>query len=211
MLAACTTQEQRTILTLARIGGLRSSEIFGLKWADVRWNINLLWTKSPKTEHHENKKGRFVPLWEPIRKELEAFYFCDDADGTDDRVFKNRNAMSNLRTRFDKIRIRAGLLPILKFFTNCRASRSTEVFTKYGPILESKWIGHSTGVAMRYYAQVRDVDIESAMREFAATAPKVPSNEKGDTFSEPKIGCPVFYGVSGQSRGDTIGDSKDWN
>ena len=72
----------------------------------------------------------------------------------------------NLRTRFDKIQIRAGLVPIPKFFTNCRASRSTEVFEKYGAFLESQWIGHSHAVAMRHYFQVRDVDFQSALGEY---------------------------------------------
>ena len=163
LLAACTTQEQRTILTLARIGGLRiPSEITTLTWDDVNWEKHRLWIKSPKTEHHEDKKGRWVPLWEPIRRELEALYFVDDADGKDDRVFKNRGATSNLRTRFEKIQKRAGLTPIPKFFTNCRSTRSTEVYNEYGALKESMWIGHSTKIAERHYLQLRDEDYVAA-------------------------------------------------
>jgi len=172
ILAACRTQEQRAILTLARIGGLRiPSEIANLTWSDILWEIGKIWIKSPKTEHHEGKAGRFVPLWEPIRKELDALYFADEPDGKDDRVFRNRNVKSNLRTRFEKIQIRAGLVPIEKFFTNCRSSRSTEVLEKYGPYLESQWIGHSQAVAMRHYYQVRNADFITALQEGFGSKP----------------------------------------
>ena len=98
ILAACRTKEQRAILVLARIGGLRiPSEIANLTWADILWDIGRIWIKSPKTENYEGKAGRFVPLWAPIRKELEALFFAEEADGKDDRVFRNRTATSNLR------------------------------------------------------------------------------------------------------------------
>jgi integrase len=182
ILTACRTQEQRAILVLARIGGLRiPSEISTLTWSDVLWDIGKIWVTSPKTEHHTGKAGRFIPLWEPIRRELEALFFADEPDGKDDRVFRNRNSSSNLRTRFCKIQIRAGIVPMDKFFTNCRASRSTEVFESYGAHLESQWIGHSQAVAMRHYYQVRDVDYQAALEEKFESKPpmQVPSEITG--------------------------------
>ena len=191
--SACRTKEQRAILTLARIGGLRiPSEIANLTWADVLWDIGKIWIKSPKTEHHKGKAGRFVPLWEPIRRELEALFFEEDADGKDDRVFRKRDSSSNLRTRFEKIQIRAGLVPIDKFFTNCRASRSSEVEEKYGSIKESLWIGHSEAVAKRHYRRIPDADYKTALLENFEPKPlSVPSSEIGDTFleSKPKVPC----------------------
>jgi len=184
MLATCRTQEQRAILALARIGGLRiPSELAGLTWADILWDIGKIWIQSPKTERHEGREGRFVPLWEPIRKELEALYFADEPDGKDDRIFRNRNSSSNLRTRFDKIQIRAGIVPIVRFFTNCRASRSTEVFEKYGAFLESQWIGHTQAVAMRHYYQVRDNDFRQALEENFESKP--PTQKPGNIPSTP--------------------------
>jgi len=184
ILAACRTQEQRAVLVLVRIGGLRiPSEIANLTWADVLWDIGRIWIKSPKTEHYEGKKGRFVPLWEPMRRELEALYFADEPDGKDDRVFRNRTATSNLRTRFEKIQIRAGIVPIVKFFTNCRASRSTEVYEKYGAIKESLWIGHSQAVARRHYHQVPDADFEVALLENFESKP--PMQKTGQITGTP--------------------------
>ena len=195
MLMACTTPEQRTILALARIGGLRvPSEVAELTWSDIRWDIGRIWIKSPKTEHHEGKKGRFVPLWESIRRELEALYFANEPDGKNDRVFRNRKATNNPRTRFEKIQIRAGIVPIQKFFTNCRASRSTEVFDRYGAICESAWIGHSQAVARRHYYMVRDEDYQTAMGEFGQ--PNAVTPKKLDTFLEVKTESPLFSNAS---------------
>ena len=209
ILAACRTPEQRAILALARIGGLRiPSEIANLTWADILWDIGKIWIKSPKTEHYEGKKGRFVPLWGPIRKELEALFFTEEADGKDDRVFRNRNVRSNLRTRFEKIQIRAGIVPIVKFFTNCRASRSTEVYEKYGAIKESLWIGHSQAVARRHYHQVPDDDFRAALLEnFELKSPSIPNGENDDTFSRSKLESPVFCSVRGQNFDDTFDDT----
>jgi len=55
--------------------------------------------------------------------------------------------------------------PIDSFFTNCRSSRSTDVDAKYDARLESKWIWHSEAIARHHYHQVRDIDIQKALKE----------------------------------------------
>lgn len=173
LLVECRTQEQRTILAFARIGGLRiPSEIARLTWADVLWERDRFFVESPKTERYKGKEGRFVPLFPELRKELEKLYFADEATGRDDRVFPNRRSDSNLRSLFEDVQKRAGIVPIDKFFINCRASRSTEVFDEYGAFLESQWIGHSTQVAMRHYCQVRDIDFAAAAGKDRPENPK---------------------------------------
>ena len=72
---------------------------------------------------------------------------------------------TKLWTRFEKIQKLAGLVPIDKFFTNCRSSRSTEVYNEYGALKESLWIGHSTKVAERHYLQLRDEDYIAAVSQ----------------------------------------------
>ena len=211
ILLACRTQEQRAILVLARIGGLRiPSEIANLTWSDILWDIGRIWIKSPKTEHHEGKEGRFVPLWEPMRRELEALYFADEPDGKDDRIFRNRSVSSNLRTRFEKIQIRAGIVPIVKFFTNCRASRSTEVFEEYGAIKESAWIGHTQTVAKRHYYNLKDADYSAALSEkFESKTPNIPKGDFDDTFPRPKNKSPLICSVTSENFDDTFDDTLD--
>jgi len=70
LLAAYPNQEWRTIIALARIGGLRCpSELRQLRWKDVlqdRFTVH-----SPKTEHHAGQDKRVVPLFPELRMELE--------------------------------------------------------------------------------------------------------------------------------------------
>jgi len=132
-----------------------------------------------------------------MRRELEALYFEDDADGKDDRVFRKRNASSNLRTRFEKIQIRAGIEPIDKFFTNCRASRSSEVEETYGSIKESLWIGHSEAVARRHYRRIPDDDYKAALLEDFESKP--PMQKIGQITGAP----PCAESVEAQELRDT--------
>jgi integrase len=51
LLDACPNQEWRTIIALARIGGLRcASELQQFRWSDVHWTENRFLVRSPKTE-----------------------------------------------------------------------------------------------------------------------------------------------------------------
>jgi len=55
LLEACPNQEWRTIIALARIGGLRCpSELQRLRWSDVDWEQNRFTVHSPKTEREHS-------------------------------------------------------------------------------------------------------------------------------------------------------------
>jgi integrase len=109
VLAACPDAEWRLIVALARFGGLRCpSEHYALKWPDIDWERNRMTVTSPKTEHHEGKGSRVVPIFPELRPHLEGAF--DSAEpGTVHVIARHRNA--NLRTRFEKIIKRAGLTP----------------------------------------------------------------------------------------------------
>ncbi len=78
VLGACPDWQWRLIFALSRFGGLRCpSEHMGLRWIDV----DLLGGKfkptpamlvhSPKTEHHDGKESRVVPIFPELRPYLE--------------------------------------------------------------------------------------------------------------------------------------------
>jgi integrase len=72
VLDACPDAEWRLLVALSRFGGLRCpSEHLSLTWADVDWEHDRFWVRSPKTEHHEGKEGRWVPLFPELRPYLE--------------------------------------------------------------------------------------------------------------------------------------------
>ena len=69
-----------------------------------------------------------------------------------------RSPDQNLRTTFEKIIKRAGLVPWSRLFQNLRASRETELMAKH----VASWIGDSVPVAMRHYAMATDESFQAA-------------------------------------------------
>ncbi len=116
VLDACPNHHWRTIIALARFGGLRNpSETLSLRWQGIDWDASRIVVTSSKTEHHAGKASRTIPLFpelRPILAEVDlvpegAFYVVDE---------KYRQAAmgaggwmnANLRTTFQKIVTRAG-------------------------------------------------------------------------------------------------------
>ena len=64
--------EWRLMIALARYGGLRTpSETLSLKWTEIDWQRERIRVTSPKTEHHEGRDTRQIPVFpelvEPLR------------------------------------------------------------------------------------------------------------------------------------------------
>ncbi len=167
LLDACPCGDWRTIIALARIGGLRCpSEVLRLRWTDINWEKSRFYVRSPKTEHHEGKEGRLVPLFPRLREELRSLFESEASEGSEFVITRYRDPeRTNLGTQFGRIVQMAGIEPFRKPFTNMRASRSTEIYSEFGAFLESKWIGHSSRVAKEHYLQVREIDFQLAARE----------------------------------------------
>jgi integrase len=163
LLEACPNQEWRTIVALARIGGLRCpSELKRLRWSDIDWAKNQFLVRSPKTEHHENHRQRIVPLFAELRKELKQHL---DESGDNEFVIQGYQGTSwGLRQVFDTIACNAGL-EIIWPFVNMRRSRSNEVLRKFGPVKESLWIGHSMETMKKHYFQLEEGDFTEACAE----------------------------------------------
>ena len=155
LLEACPSQEWRTIIALARIGGLRCpSELKQLKWTDIDWSGNRFVVRSPKTEHHEGQDQRIVPLFPELRVELEKH--CSPDSEFVIQGFQGTSWV--LYGLFQKIADKAGLGTIISPFINMRRSRSNEVLRKHGSQLESLWIGHSEKVMEEHYFDLEDED-----------------------------------------------------
>lgn len=67
----CPDAEWRLIVALSRFAGLRiPSEALTLRRSDIDWNAGRVTIHSPKTEHHEGKATRVIPLFPEIRQYL---------------------------------------------------------------------------------------------------------------------------------------------
>lgn len=62
---ACPDAQWKLLFALSRYGGLRCpSEHLALKWSDVDWEHSRIRVTCSKTEHHEGRGERFVPIFQ---------------------------------------------------------------------------------------------------------------------------------------------------
>src|SRR5690606_26520082 len=75
VLDACPDAQWRLLFALSRFGGLRCpSEHLALTWADINWADGRMRVRSAKTEHHDGKGERWIPLFPELRPYLEAVW-----------------------------------------------------------------------------------------------------------------------------------------
>jgi len=73
VIAACPDSQWKLLFALSRYGGLRCpSEHLLLRWGDIDWTAGRITVRSPKTEHHEGKAERVMPLFPELLPYLEA-------------------------------------------------------------------------------------------------------------------------------------------
>lgn len=165
VLDACPDAEWRLLFALCRFGGLRCpSEPLALRWGDVDWERGRLRVPSPKTEHHDGKGYRWIPVFPELRPHLDAA-FDAAKPGTEHVITRYRDANANLRTQFNRIVRKAGLEPWQKPFQNLRSTRETELSETFPMHVVCAWIGNSEAVAKKHYLQVTDEHFERASGE----------------------------------------------
>jgi integrase len=156
VLDACPDAEWRLLFALSRFGGLRCpSEHLALEWADVDWERGRFRVRSPKTEHHEGKGERWVPIFPELRPYLEeAFELAPE--GAVYVIGRWRDTNKNLRTQLRRILRRAGVAPWPRLFHNLRASRETELAAEYPLHVVCAWVGNTERIAAKHYLQVTE-------------------------------------------------------
>jgi len=177
ILDKCPDHHWRSIVALARYGGLRCpSEVLSLRWVDIDWAAETITVQSPKTAHHAGKETRIIPLWPQLREHLDAAFFAPERDASpyvvDERfrqaaIGKDGNWRNvNLRTTFEKIVARAGVPKYPRIFHSLRASRQTELAETEPAFRVCAWLGNSEDVARdHYYLTSADQAKESIERE----------------------------------------------
>ncbi len=165
VLDACPDALWRLLFALSRFGGLRCpSEHLALRWGDVDWERGRITIHSPKTEHHDGKESRVIPLFPELRSHLEAVW--EQAEpGTEFVVTRYRDAAKNFRTRLERIIRRSGLTPWPKLFQNLRSTCQTELAERFPAHAVCQWIGNSQAVAREHYLQVTDEHFQKALQE----------------------------------------------
>ncbi len=165
--------EWRLILALARFGGLRTpSEPLSIKWGHIDWELGRITVTSPKTEHHEGRESRVIPMFPELRPYLEACWEAAE-EGAEYIIAKHRPKSvrngdgwknANLRTMLAKVFKRAGLELPPKPWNNLRASRATELAEQYPGHVAAAWLGHTEEIANAHYRQVLPAHFEKALK-----------------------------------------------
>ncbi|MBA3484667.1 MAG: site-specific integrase [Pirellulales bacterium] len=163
--------ENRLVFGLARWGGLRTiSEHRQLRWGDVDWAGLRLLVHSPKTERHEGKETRWLPLFPEIAKLLEE-RFNEAEEGEEFILPSYRLASGHKATKMLCAALRrAKVEPWSRLFHSLRASRQSELAEQYPAHVVSAWIGNSVAIGEKHYMMVNDGHFEKATQNPTQTA-----------------------------------------
>lgn len=164
VLQACPDVQWRLLFALSRYGGLRCpSEHLNLTWSDIDWERDRFRVTCSKTERHEGRGERFVPIFPELRPYLlEAHEQAEPGISYVITRYRDRNA--NLRTQLQRIIRKAGLTAWPRLFHNLRSSRQTELAEQFPAQVVCAWIGNTERVAQDHYLQVTDAHFEAAVR-----------------------------------------------
>ncbi len=193
LLAACPNHHWKTIVALARYGGLRCpSEVLSLRWQDIDWDKRRIVVQSPKTACH-GKDTRVIPLFSELATILEKAWELAPEGATyvvEERFRRASNKHTgwrncNLRTTFEKIVTRAGLKPWPKLFHALRSSRETELAQEFPIHVVTAWLGNTPTIALRHYLLTTDADFEraSAGKSPPEPAVQIPVQQGAETAS----------------------------
>ena len=155
-----TDAEWRLVLALARFGGLRVSEIFGLTWADIDWAKGTILIHSSKTEKYDTGT-RLIPIFGELLPYLRDA-FEQAKPGAVHCIERHRIASANLRTTIRRFIVRAGLTPWERTLQNLRSSREVELSEQYPMKTVTAWLGHSLTTAAKHYLSVPSEHFERA-------------------------------------------------
>jgi len=160
LLQHCPCQEWRTILTLARYGGVRCPcELLQLRWSDIDWNGKRMSVPNPKWSN--SPSGRLVPLFPEVRRELQLLFdLCHDKKFVIN-LFPNRRK-PRLATQFVKIASAAGIEHRGRPLLDMRSSRFCELIAKFGNFYASIWLGVEPQGNEKFLFRIPDQIIQQA-------------------------------------------------
>ena len=166
----------------------------GLRWRDIDWNDGLILVHSPKTEHHEGRETRLIPLFDELYQPLRDAW--DMADEGEEYVLPYTRVVSGAALRKPVVAAieAAGATAWPKLFVALRATRDTELREQEPGYVVDDWIGHDEAVAKKNYSQITDKHFgkynkkakQNPKQQVAATTcnelqqdPTIPSNTPG--------------------------------
>lgn len=153
------------VYSLLRFAGLRCpSEVQALRWSDLdlRPDKMALRVRSRKTEHHEGREQRTVPIFPELQPML--FDYVRSCKAQQGPLFPSLPSSVNLRNRFQRMMAKAGVAPWPRLFQNLRASFATDLVEHVPSHMAAAWCGHTVAIQQSAYMIQRDTHFKSAVR-----------------------------------------------
>ena len=161
VIEAAPDHEWRLLIALGRFAGLRTpSESLLLRWSDIDWVNRTMNVRSPKTEHHEGKAERLVPIDAELLPYLRDSF--DLATNRADAVITLYRVGANINPQFHRIIKRSGVAAWPRAWHNLRASRQNELSRLHPGHVVCAWMGNSRTIADEHYNVVTADDVAKA-------------------------------------------------
>lgn len=158
---ACPDSEWRLLFAMARFGTVRvPSEIRGLQWGFIDWHNKRMIVLSPKTEHHEGRDRRMIPIVPELMPHLVETW---DAAAVSELYVFARLRYKSLVTQAEKIIEKAGVARWPRLWQNLRSSCQTDLERRHPGHVVCAWMGNTPEIARKHYLQVTDDDFRAAL------------------------------------------------
>ncbi len=175
----------RAFLALACLGGLRVSEISGLKWKDIDFENKIVHVRrqyqagvgylSPK-----NDEERDVPMVGELLEIMEAHMASQGQHrGDEDPVFSRKGGLpfTSYRNLYERSAERAGLKRIR--FHDLRHSACSAMITSGMPEpIVQRIMGHKSASMTRHYTHIHAEQLRTAMSKFEEALKEIDSNKE---------------------------------
>ena len=198
----------RVLVLTAAMTGLRQSELLGLRWRDVDWNVQRIRVRNAfvRGQHSTDGKSdlstrRSVPMADRIAGELDRWSRRSSYSADDDLVFAHPETgnpldRSKVTKRFKAACRAAGVPPIR--FHDLRHTFGTRMAASGQPIRSiQEFLGHAdvktTQIYMHYAPSEREVAMVN--EAFAPTGNRA-GNKLSETDSNPDTEIPADMGAS---------------
>lgn len=160
ILAACEDPNDRLYFALARYGGLRlPSESKGLRWQHILWEQGKILLHAPKTNRHDGKGKRYIPLFSCLKPHLqEQFDAAADKEGL---VISKYVDVHKIK----KVVVSCGIEIWPDFYRTLRYSRRCELLSKRPANLVAGILGHSESTATRFYSGYDPADFDACTED----------------------------------------------
>jgi integrase len=147
----------KLVFAFSRWGGLRvGSEARRLTRADIDWQGQRFTAHSPKTEHHQGRATRTVPIFPELAELLTERF--EEAEEGETLVLPMLAKCTDTALRQLLVRavIRAGVEPWPCPWHNKRATRQTELADRFPGHVVCQWLDNNEKKATKHYLRVRD-------------------------------------------------------